>query len=332
MVNPYDDERMAEAVDRALTMPEAERIARMKPLNARVMRRTVFRWAKEFVSELTTAGAQEEQPSPQQLSPDKLTAAYHEARSRLILLDYDGTLVRFVNRPERAVPPNALLDVIRQLAADPANAVALISGRRADQLTAWFGSIEGLLLAAEHGAKIRPSGPEGWRTLREAPSVSEWKEKVRPILDHFVDRTPGSFVEEKEFSLAWHYRTVEPDFGEWLAGELATILAGMLSDTDARAVRGHKVIEVRPTWANKGEMTSWMLTQRPDASFFLAAGDDRTDEDMFAQMPPGSWTIYVGGGPSRASYRVSNPECLLQLLSRVSATDASKHEPETVNH
>src|SRR5262249_53671179 len=140
----------------------------------------------------------------------------------------------------------------------------------------------------------------------------------RPILEHYADRTPGSFVEEKQFALVWHYRTVDPEFGEWLAGELTALLDGMLTDTDTRAVRGRKIVEVRPTWANKGEFTSWILNHAPDAGFRLAAGDDRTDEDIFQHMPEGSWTIHVGAGRSRALYNIPSPAAALDLLSRLS--------------
>jgi trehalose 6-phosphate synthase/phosphatase len=317
IVNPYDDERMAEAVDRALSMSRDERRPRMRALNARVMRRTVYRWAEEFMSELSRTATHAEEAKPQPLRADELAAAYDRASKRLVLLDYDGTLTEFSDRPEAVAPKRGLLEIFQALSADPANRVALISGRRADQLEAWFGGIDGLILAAEHGAKTRDPYEAQWRNLRDAPNAAEWKDKVRPILEHFTDRTPGSFVEEKEFSLAWHYRRVEPEFGEWLAGELTELLGGMLADTNARTVRGHKVVEVRPAWATKGELTSWLLAQTPNADFRLAAGDDRTDEDMFARMPAGSWTIHVGDGASRAAYRVWGPAAMLDVLTRL---------------
>ena len=81
-----------------------------------------------------------------------------------------------------------------------------------------------------------------------------WKPHVRAILDHFVDRTPGSFVEEKEYALVWHYRMVHPEFGDWIANELVSTLEPALSETELIAQRGHKIVEVKMTWANKGEV------------------------------------------------------------------------------
>lgn len=217
-----------------------------------------------------------------------------------------------------------MLEALSALCADPANAVALLSGRRASQLEHWFGDIDGLILGAEHGAVLRASRGEGWTQLRGINATPEWKQKVRPILEHFVDRTPGSFVEEKEFSIVWHYRRAEPEFGEWLAGELVDMLDGMLSDTEARPVRGNKIVEVRPVWANKGEFVVWMLAAHPEAGFLLAAGDDRTDEDMFARMPAGSWTIHVGRGMTRAAFSVATTAEMAEILSRLAGAGAAR--------
>src|SRR6202040_2656720 len=109
-----------------------------------------------------------------------------------------------------------------------------------------------------HGAELRPSSTAGWEALRPDASV-EWKATVLPILEHFVDRTPGSFIEEKKFSVVWHYRMAEPEFGGWLANELVSMLEAMLAETELRASRGEKIIEVRPVWVNKGEAFEHIL-------------------------------------------------------------------------
>jgi len=287
----------------------------MAALYDRVLHNTVFRWAETFVAELRAAGENRSEIAPRRLVISELLPAYQTASQRLLLLDYDGTLVPFAGRPELARPSTCLIEILDHLASDAANTVAVVSGRIAAQLTAWFGNIRGLTLAAEHGAKIREPASTEWRELRESPGVAAWKDKVRPILQHFADRTPGSLVEEKDYALAWHYRRVDPEFGEWQAGELTALLGGMLADTDARPVRGHKVIEVRPTWANKGDLADWMLGLRPDFGFIFAAGDDRTDEDMFARLPEGSWTVHVGNGNSRAVWQVDTPQAMLDLLN-----------------
>jgi trehalose 6-phosphate synthase/phosphatase len=135
-----------------------------------------------------------------------------------------------------------------------------------------------------------------------------------PIFEHFVDRTPGSFLEEKKYGLVWHYRMSEPEFGEWLANELVSMLEAMLAQTELRAFRGEKIVEVKPVWANKGEALDRLPAAYPDPDFIFAAGDDRTDEDLFERLQADAWTVHIGPGPTRASYVVTDFEALRSLL------------------
>jgi trehalose 6-phosphate synthase/phosphatase len=135
-----------------------------------------------------------------------------------------------------------------------------------------------------------------------------------PILDHFVDRTPGSFVEEKKHALVWHYRMAEPEFGEWLANELVSMLEAALAQTELRAFRGKKIIEVKPVWANKGAALDRLLSIFESPDFLFVAGDDRTDEDLFEHTPADAWTVHVGAGPTRASFVVPDFQAMRSLL------------------
>jgi trehalose 6-phosphate synthase/phosphatase len=330
-VNPYDEVRSAEAVARALTLPEAERRRRMASLYDRVSRGNVFAWGEQFLEGLRRAGAagagMERAERPPELAGealDELVATYRRAKSRLLLLDYDGTLVGYASRPEQAVPVAGLTELLAALARDPANSLVVISGRGRADLDQWFGGIEGLWLAAEHGAVVRPAGsgasPAQWQAHRLA-GTPEWKQHVRRVLEHFVDRATGSFIEEKEFSLVWHFRTADdPDFAHWLSNEVLVTLERGLANTELRAVRGRKSIEVKLAWANKGEVLARLESVPQSPDFLLAAGDDRTDEDLFARLPPDArrvWTIHVGDQASRARYRLRDSSGMLDLLKRL---------------
>jgi trehalose 6-phosphate synthase/phosphatase len=325
-VNPYDEVRSAEAVARALTMPEAERRRRMAALYGRVSRGNVFDWGERFVDGLrravrSGAGAATAERPPE-LAGEALAAmvdAYRGASSRRLLLDYDGTLVSYADRPEQAVPTSRLAGLLASLAGDPANVVAVISGRGRGDLERWFGQTPGLWLAAEHGAVIRPAGSGKWETHRLA-GMPEWKRHVRRVLEQFVERTPGGFIEEKECSLAWHYRTAEdPEFAEWLSNEVLVTLERGLASTELRAIRGRKLVEVKLAWANKGEVLARLESLPRPPQFLLAAGDDRTDEDLFARLPRDGpvWTIHVGDHASRARYRLHDSAGMLDLLTRL---------------
>ncbi|MCA1555914.1 MAG: trehalose-phosphatase, partial [Acidobacteria bacterium] len=249
--------------------------------------------------------------------------AFQQSARRRLLLDYDGTLVPYVNRPQDAVPPAELIQLLTRLAADPATAIAVISGRSRRDLESWFGEVRGLWLAAEHGAIMRSPETMEWELYHPA-YADDWKEQVAPVLEHFMDRTPGSLIEEKEFALVWHYRMADPEFGEWLANELVSNLEQMLADTELRAFRGHKIVEVKPGWANKGEVLARLTETAPHAEFCLAAGDDRTDEDLFARLPEDAWTVHIGDRLTRAKYCLSNSQELHQLLARFA--DAGRRE------
>jgi trehalose 6-phosphate synthase/phosphatase len=199
----------------------------------------------------------------------------------------------------------------------PSTTVCLVSGRRRVDLERWFGPLRGLALAAEHGALMRPSGGE-WHVLR-ADADATWKANVLPVLEHYADRTPGSFIEEKEHGLVWHYRLSDPEFGDWVANELVHTLEQLLAETERRAVRGHKFVEVRPAWAHKGSVVGWLEAGGP-ADFRLAIGDDPTDEDLFEHVPPGAWTVRVGPGPSRARFRLADPAAVWAFLDQLAAS------------
>ncbi len=316
LVNPYDEELTAEALVQALEMPADERRNRMAELHRRVVRNDVFAWGERFLSTLDEATQRRSQPAAESKCTDlpeaELIAAFRGARRRTLLLDYDGTLVPFADRPQDAAPDAQLRNLLSALAGQDGTQVILLSGRKSADLENWFGNVPGLGLAAEHGARWRAPGEEAWNG---AAAAAEWKRTVRPILEHFTDRTPGSCVEEKEFALVWHYRMAEPEFGDWLATELTAMLEGMLAETELRAYRGNKIVEVKPMSANKGAFAASYVLGHDGADFILAVGDDRTDEDMFAQMPEGAWTIHVGPGPSRANHCIRDNVAVRRLLS-----------------
>jgi trehalose 6-phosphate synthase/phosphatase len=317
LINPFDEEQTAAVVAQALTMDEQERRDRMRALHGRVTRNNVFHWGDRFLAaleEAASARGRYADTRPRRLRMEEIHQAYIHANRRLLFLDYDGTLVPFTDLPQGAAPPSVVLRILAALASNSKNCVALVSGRRASDMDRWFGNIEGLWLFAEHGAELKRPG-SSWEALR-SPIPADWKSSVMPILEHFVDRTPGSFVEEKRYSLVWHHRRLsEPEFAAWLANELVSMLEAMLAETDFRAVRGANIVEVKPVWANKGEAFELVQAAQPQADFLFAAGDDRTDEDLFERMPDGAWTVHVGPGSTRAAFVAPDVESVRRLLA-----------------
>jgi trehalose 6-phosphate synthase/phosphatase len=318
LVNPYDEESLSQTIKRALSLGETEKRERMMALYRRVQKNNVFAWGERFLENLSAAvqiRLRQPQDEPLVLEQPQLVSDFKQAQSPLILLDYDGTLAPFATLPQSATPTPQLISILERIAQYPQSVVALISGRSRADLEKWFGGIPNLWLAAEHGAVLRSPISEDW----EQPHFSAangWKQRIYPILEHFVDRTPGSFIEEKEFSLVWHYRMADLEFGDWLANDLVANLDHMLADSPLKAVKGQKTVEVKLIWANKGQVYS-RLMQDHKFDFVMAAGDDATDEDLFCQLPTSAWTIHIGRNRSRAKYYLSNPEEMVTLLTEL---------------
>jgi trehalose 6-phosphate synthase/phosphatase len=212
--------------------------------------------------------------------------------------------------PELATPDAELIDLLTELAARPSTRVHVASGRRQADLERWFGGLD-LHLHAEHGFSSRPPGGTWSAVPLPAPT---WKPALRAILDEVTASTPTSFVEDKAASLAWHYRVVDFDLASARLRQLSARLGEPLRAHDLEAVRGAKVLEVRPRGLHKGLVVARALSRTPEGTAVVAIGDDRTDEDLFAALPPSALQIHVGGGVSRALYRLPDPAAVRRFL------------------
>lgn len=320
-VNPYDEEGMAEQLNEVLSLPEDVLLERMTALHERICTHTVQVWAEKFLTSLESVQHVRRTRLLDAHFRQQLYGRYAAVQQRVILLSYDGTLTPLVKLRYRAAPTPQLLVILQRLQEDHRNLVAVISGRDRAILDRWLGGC-GCTLVAEHGAWIRHGGETAWEALY--PELKEdWKASIRPILDHVVEQTPGSLLEEKDFSLVWHYRMADPEFGLWQARELYSQLQGLLAGTGLQVQGGNKVVEVKWAEVNKGVAASYLIDSAPTADFILAIGDDRTDEDLFSVVPADQWTIKVGTGFSAARFSLSTPTHVIQLLTELADQTAA---------
>lgn len=234
------------------------------------------------------------------------------AASRLeLFLDYDGTLVPIAASPPEAAPDAALIALLLRLAERPGTRVHLVSGRPREVLDHWFGSLP-LGLHAEHGYWWRSCPGDEWLAVSELGG--EWKSPVAELLQDVTRRTPNSFIELKTASFAWHYRSVEPRLAQQRLAEARARLATVADRSSFELLEGTKVLEVRQRGVHKGLAIARVLGPG-DLAAVLAAGDDTTDEDLFAALPPHAVSIHVGGRATRAQYRVVTPEALRKHLA-----------------
>lgn len=316
VTNPHNKESLVQSIKDALEMPQAERRRRNLLMESRLSRYTVGRWASDFVTSLKRVKEEQSKLATKQFSTsiwNKAVGEYSKAEKRLIFLDYDGTLVRFFKQPEDAKPDKELMNILARLCKDKRNEVVIISGRDKDTLEEWFGSLS-LNLVAEHGAFYKLKNAS-WSSQNLGDN--EWKETIRPILELSVDRTAGSFIEEKSFGLVWHFRKSNPDLAKRRTQELKDTLVMMAANLNIGVFEGNKIIEVKPVSINKGQSIIWWLEQYKP-SFVFCAGDDYTDEDMFLSLPESGYSCKIGVGFSNAKFTLSSPDELRKFLKKLS--------------
>jgi len=314
-VNPNNLHHIADSIYEALEMSEEEQIERNREMQKIIKRNNVNKWASTFLTHLKEVRQNSLQIFNNQFSKSKeeiLHKDFFAAKQRLLLLDYDGTLVNFKSNPNSARPTKTVCSVIDKLSQDKRNKVVIISGRDKATLEQWFSKYP-IDIIAEHGAWYRKNG-SGWKAFN---SINiEWKKKLSPIFEQFVDRTPGSFVEEKNYSLAWHFRKTDPGLAEIRKHEFMEQLSQAIAGKNLQIMEGNKVLEVKNDEINKGK-ASLKLLKSNNWDFILAIGDDFTDEDTFNAMPKEAYTLKVGFTETAAKYNIKSVEHVISLLSKL---------------
>lgn len=242
--------------------------------------------------------------TPGLANPEFLLRLLRVAPSVCLILDYDGTLVPIMPHPNLAFPDPELMVLLESLSEQQDRFVHIVSGRARSQLDQWFGALS-IGLHAEHGVWSRPEPSEPWRRRTEA--VDEWPADILEAIKQSCSMLPGSFLEVKSASLAFHYRQARRDL---VAGALPTMRAhlSMLARHHRLDVLdGARVIELRPLGVSKAAAVRLVLERLNTDSLVVVLGDDTTDEDMFRASPPDALTVHVGSGPSLARHRLAGP-------------------------
>ncbi|HEV7300556.1 MAG TPA: bifunctional alpha,alpha-trehalose-phosphate synthase (UDP-forming)/trehalose-phosphatase [Tepidisphaeraceae bacterium] len=318
VVNPHDQQAVADALRDALEMPLEERCERMEAMRERVMQHDARTWAKQFINDLATHAPVPEVPHPIGEATTLLRAAIADPNRRVALfLDYDGTL-REIERDPAAAGPNAgviaLLDrLVKQRNVD----TTIVSGRVSADLQRWLGHYP-FGLVAEHGASIRRPGSETWENLADTLDF-RWKDEVLPLLRNYSDSTPGTTVEVKSTGLVWHYRRADPEFGQWKAKALTEELSNFTANLPVHVRHGRKIVEVAAASVNKANAVMRILSETQvemghGYDVMLCAGDDLTDESMFQIQRDNLLTVKVGIADTRATYRVADPGAFRAML------------------
>ncbi len=299
IINPNDIDEIEMAFLNALTMPEDEKVMRMEKMQETIAKQTVNKWARDFVKELAAIEKKNQLLQGKKIGSEltkQIKQLYKKGTKRLIILDYDGTLVPLTKNPETATPGRLLLETLKELASDKRNTLVISSGRNIDFLDKWLGDY-GFNMAAEHGAFYKDDGV--WNA--NVSVLFPKDEEVFEIMQQIVDKTPGSKMEIKKTALVWHYRNCDKWLAELREKQLINALMMPCSRLNLQIMRGNKVVEVKTIGVNKGTEATRLLS-RDNYDFVLAMGDDITDDDMFHALSAEAITIKVGSISDHARY------------------------------
>ncbi|KAL6867573.1 hypothetical protein ACP4OV_015597 [Aristida adscensionis] len=341
-VNPWNIEAVADAMETALVLPENEKRMRHEKHYRYVSTHDVGYWAKSFLDDLRRTCEDHAQRrcwgigfglrfrvvsldlSFRKLALEHILMAYRNAKTRAILLDYDGTLMpQAINKS----PSAESVQILNSLCRDKSNVVYLCSGYDRHTLHEWF-PCEKLGIAAEHGYFLRIQRDAEWKTCTAAADCS-WKQIARPVMDLYSETTDGSTIEDRETLLVWNYEDADPDFGSCQAKELVDHLESVLANEPVSVKTTTHSVEVKPQGVSKGLVARRMLAsmqergQCPD--FVLCIGDDKSDEDMFQLITAAAcgdslastaevFACTVGRKPSKAKYYLDDATEVVRLM------------------
>ncbi|XP_021755350.1 probable alpha,alpha-trehalose-phosphate synthase [UDP-forming] 8 [Chenopodium quinoa] len=351
-VNPWNVEEVAEAMHLAINLTKKEKQLRHEKHYKYISSHDIAYWAKSFDQDLVRACGDPFSmrcwgvgfglnfrlialpPDFRKLTVDHIKATYANSNSRLILLDYDGTMI-----PQTSVnmaPTPEVLSLLNSLCNDPKNAVFIVSGRSRETLSKWFSACEKLGISAEHGYFTRWSQHSEWESSVLGTNF-EWKKVVGPIMELYAEATDGSSIEYKESALVWHYLDSDHDFGECQSKELLDHLENVLANEPVVVKRGKHIVEVKPQGVSKGVVVEKLITTMNNMGkpkdFVLCIGDDCSDEDMFEgishaatnpSLPliPEVYACTVGQKPSMARYYLDDSFEVITLIEGLAGASA----------
>jgi trehalose 6-phosphate phosphatase len=224
-----------------------------------------------------------------------------------LFLDFDGTLTPIQPRPELVRVHPSTRRALAALAARPRFRVWIVSARR----------------RADVRARLRVTGARylglyGWERNSFPPMAGGPIVQVRTELEATLPIHPRLWVEDKQFTVAVHYRGC-PKPLQVLAEECLHRAMepwnGLL-----RMAPGKCVWDVVPReLGDKGAAVRRELSKLSRRALPVYVGDDLSDESAFASVSNGV-TVCVGPHRrTRARYRLEGTGQVLQFLERMQA-------------
>lgn len=318
-INPWNTCQVAAAIYQALTMPEEEREQRWYDLHRTVVTQTAQHWITSVLSQLERAHQQ--QPSAEnvfipRLEIAQLVSEWRASRSRLILVDLEQTLV--LEDPVEVHkhgfrPQPALVRLLKRLTSDRRNYVYLLSGKGTVALDRIAAQVPEVGLVAENGCFVRHCASPTWTSLVDGFNL-QWRKPVLEILAYFTERTPGSWIEERQASVSWHFNErTEAETGaerQWAhrqAAEVQSLIYDSLGERfSIRILHGSTRFNIMPKNVSRTSAVQYILSL-----------------DAMGALPPPP-TQDVGKGMFSFVLQIGKDEHLISYLNQLDLTFAPR--------
>jgi len=224
---------------------------------------------------------------PQTSLPPLPPPPFDLLRGASLFIDFDGTLVELIDRPEQVVVDQPLRDLLGRVGAAMPERVAIVSGRSIDQIDHFLGdTVRAMAVAGSHGVERRLPGG----ALALPTDLPDLAPAIRAMGD-FAALHPGTILEQKRYGVALHYR-LAPEIAE----KAHEIVHGLAESLGFGVQTGKMMVELKIAGGNKGQAVTAFLAEPAMAGtrpWFI--GDDVTDEAGFAAARDlGGGGIYVG--------------------------------------
>ncbi|KAK3221591.1 hypothetical protein Dsin_008616 [Dipteronia sinensis] len=359
-VNPWNVDAVADAMSSAMRMSGWDKQMRHEKHYKYISSHNVAYWARSFDQDLERSCREHLfkrcwgvglgfgfrivalGPEFRKIGTHQIVNAYKTTNSRLILLDYDGTVMSQASVDK--TPTALVISILNDLCSDPRNVVFIVSGRGKDSLSQWFSPCEKLGISAEHGYFTRWTRDSQWETSLLTTDF-DWKKIAEPVMELYTETTDGSFIEHKQTAMVWHHQDSDPHFGTCQAKELLDHLENVLANEPVVVKKGQQIVEVKPQGVSKGmvvqKLISTMESSGKSPDFVLCIGDDRSDEDMFETIERSAanlslpaikevFACTVGQKPSMARYYLDDTSEVINLLQGLA--DAAAHRKSHYPH
>ena len=321
-VNPWHYQQVASAIKNALEMPSGERERRHKKLYDIIAKNNGSFWFKKLNSMLTKVHEEHvmrDTMSVPRLSVAQLSEKYKKTNKRLLILDYEGTLTS-PGKPSDIIltSPQRVLDCLNELLLDKKNIVYVMSAYKPEELERLFSRVPKLGIIAENGCFVREFGSDEWVAFANPIAMESWKREVRHMLQYYLERLEGSWIETRRCSMILHYNKVEDlESATRQAGDCANHIDDACQDQRIHAVPVDHAVLIEPIDWNKGTAAAWIIENfsrqnRTDTIKGEARAITKTqrseDGDMVAKLSPmSSPSASTASSASSSSSSLASP-------------------------